>query len=185
MPRGNKDDGGGGGGGGGGDAASGGEHHVCCSRRGCEKEGKKRCGGCKQVKKTGSNAWISHGSSCALVEECVKTYTSMATHSSHCRATPAPFCHPPFFARAQVWYCTVECQKAHWKEGGHKKECKALQDANAGASGGARGTQAQPQAPPQVNPSLQQQRGALPPQRLAPLTSPRRVALTATRASSV
>ena len=22
-------------------------------------------------------------------------------------------------------YCSAECQKAHWKEGGHKKQCKA------------------------------------------------------------
>jgi len=27
---------------------------------------------------------------------------------------------------AQVWYCSAECQKAHWKEGGHKNRCKAL-----------------------------------------------------------
>jgi tetratricopeptide (TPR) repeat protein len=26
-----------------------------------------------------------------------------------------------------VWYCSVECQKTHWKDGGHKQECKALQ----------------------------------------------------------
>jgi hypothetical protein len=26
-----------------------------------------------------------------------------------------------------VSYCSAECQKAHWKEGGHKKQCKALQ----------------------------------------------------------
>jgi hypothetical protein len=41
--------------------------------------------------------------------------------------TPAP---PPCVfcvARAQVWYCSVECQKTHWTEGGHKKQCKALQ----------------------------------------------------------
>jgi tetratricopeptide (TPR) repeat protein len=31
------------------------------------------------------------------------------------------------FARAQVIYCTEDCQRAHWKEGGHKKACKALQ----------------------------------------------------------
>jgi hypothetical protein len=30
-------------------------------------------------------------------------------------------------ARSQAWYCSVECQKVHWKEGGHKKVCKATQ----------------------------------------------------------
>jgi hypothetical protein len=27
----------------------------------------------------------------------------------------------------QVAFCSAECRKTHWKEGGHKKECKALQ----------------------------------------------------------
>jgi len=35
--------------GGAGDAACSGEQFVCCARRGCGKDGKKRCGGCKQV----------------------------------------------------------------------------------------------------------------------------------------
>jgi hypothetical protein len=30
-------------------------------------------------------------------------------------------------SRLQVLYCSAECQKAHWKGGGHKKVCKALQ----------------------------------------------------------
>jgi hypothetical protein len=38
-------------------------------------------------------------------------------------------CHHRLCAFAQVWYCSVECQKTHWKEGGHKKQCKALQAA--------------------------------------------------------
>jgi hypothetical protein len=37
-------------------------------------------------------------------------------------------------ARAQVWYCSAECQKKHWKEGGHKKQCKALQPSVGTAS---------------------------------------------------
>ena len=24
------------------------------------------------------------------------------------------------------WYCSKECQKLHWKRGGHKQECQAL-----------------------------------------------------------
>ena len=40
-----------------------------------------------------------------------------------------------------MWYCSVECQKVHWAEGGHKKQCKALQ-AGLSASGSARGTDA-------------------------------------------
>jgi hypothetical protein len=28
-----------------------------------------------------------------------------------------------------VCYCSVECQKVHWKEGGHKQECKTLHEA--------------------------------------------------------
>jgi hypothetical protein len=35
--------------GGAGDAACSGEQFVRCARRGCGKDGKKRCGGCKQV----------------------------------------------------------------------------------------------------------------------------------------
>jgi hypothetical protein len=30
---------------------------------------------------------------------------------------------------SQVWYCSSECQKAHWTDGGHKKGCKAFQAA--------------------------------------------------------
>ena len=30
-------------------------------------------------------------------------------------------------AHVQVWYCSAECQKTHWKAGGHKKQCKAVQ----------------------------------------------------------
>jgi hypothetical protein len=38
-------------------------------------------------------------------------------------------------AYTQVWYCSVDCQKAHWKEeGGHKKQCKALQQAGGDAT---------------------------------------------------
>jgi hypothetical protein len=36
----------------GGDAAGGrrdGKQHVCCARSGCDEDGQKRCGGCKQV----------------------------------------------------------------------------------------------------------------------------------------
>jgi hypothetical protein len=29
----------------------------------------------------------------------------------------------------QVSYCSTECQKTHWKEGGHKKQCNALMTA--------------------------------------------------------
>jgi hypothetical protein len=51
---------------------------------------------------------------------------------------------PSSFARAQVWYCSIECQKLHWKEGGHKKQCKkALQgSANSQAPGAAAGADA-------------------------------------------
>jgi hypothetical protein len=37
------------GGGGARDAARSGQQFVCCARRGCRKEGKKRCGACNQV----------------------------------------------------------------------------------------------------------------------------------------
>jgi hypothetical protein len=50
----------------------------------------------------------------------------MSCQCSHCPCTPTP---PPPPARSQVWYCSVECQKAHWKQGGHKQECKALHEA--------------------------------------------------------
>jgi hypothetical protein len=103
MPRGNKDDGGGGGGGGGGDAASGGEHHVCCARRGCEREGKKRCGGCKQVKL----AWIIV---CALVEECVKPTSTQHGHTQLTLSCNSRTVLPPSFFRASagaVLHCRV------------------------------------------------------------------------------
>jgi tetratricopeptide (TPR) repeat protein len=53
-------------------------------------------------------------------------------------------------AFAQVWYCSVECQKTHWKEGGHKKQCKALQgsaSSHAGAAEGADATMSSTRAP--------------------------------------
>ena len=31
----------------------------------------------------------------------------------------------------QAWYCSPECQKAHWKGGGHKIFCKGMNVANA------------------------------------------------------
>jgi hypothetical protein len=30
--------------------------------------------------------------------------------------------------RLQVSYCSDECQKVHWAVGGHKKQCKPLQN---------------------------------------------------------
>jgi hypothetical protein len=64
-------------------------------------------------------------------------------HLPHCRTADAftPTSPPCVFcvARAQVWYCSVECQKTHWTEGGHKKQCKALQavmNAEVGLHGG-------------------------------------------------
>jgi pentatricopeptide repeat protein len=39
-----------------------------------------------------------------------------------------------------VWYCSVECQKAHWKHGGHKQECKALHEAIGAGDGHGSGT---------------------------------------------
>jgi endonuclease I len=45
--------------GGAGDAARSGKQFVCCARRGCGKDGKKRCGGCKQV-----NTDLHHLTSC-------------------------------------------------------------------------------------------------------------------------
>jgi hypothetical protein len=66
---------------------------------------------------------------------CVPTYG----RSRKSLRGPSLFAHPfrtcssllssPHLSRArlQVWYCSVECQKVHWKEGGHKKVCKATQ----------------------------------------------------------
>jgi hypothetical protein len=54
-------------------------------------------------------------------------------HQSHTARTPSPLAlslmnhaRAPCARVAQVAYCSAECQKAHWKEGGHKKQCKAL-----------------------------------------------------------
>jgi hypothetical protein len=50
-----------------------------------------------------------------------------------------------------VWYCSVECQKVHWKEGGHKQVCKALHEAigagDAHGSGTRSSTASGPIAP--------------------------------------
>ena len=32
-----------------------------------------------------------------------------------------------------MWYCSTECQRAHWTDGGHKKQCKLLQATTAKA----------------------------------------------------
>jgi hypothetical protein len=54
-----------------------------------------------------------------------------------CSTATATFC-----AFAQVLYCSVECQKTHWKEGGHKKQCKALQGCATSQAGAAAGADA-------------------------------------------
>ena len=41
-----------------------------------------------------------------------------------------PHMHSQIIARdVQAWYCSADCQRVHWKEGGHKKSCKELQQA--------------------------------------------------------
>jgi hypothetical protein len=50
----------------------------------------------------------------------------------------------------QVSYCSVECQKTHWKEGGHKKVCKAasaVADAGSGATPARCSTGSAPRPP--------------------------------------
>jgi hypothetical protein len=54
-------------------------------------------------------------------------------HAAVTARTPSPLAlslmnhaRAPCARVAQVAYCSAECQKAHWKEGGHKKQCKAL-----------------------------------------------------------
>jgi hypothetical protein len=56
-------------------------------------------------------------------------------HSS-CSTVRRPILCALLLKLVQVWYCSVECQKTHWKEGGHKKVCKAA-SAVAGAGSGA------------------------------------------------
>jgi hypothetical protein len=51
----------------------------------------------------------------------------MATAESTVWGVPS---HAFTIARGvQVWYCSADCQRVHWKEGGHKKSCKELQQA--------------------------------------------------------
>jgi hypothetical protein len=65
-----------------------------------------------------------------------RTHTKTQLISSHLCTPQGTSCHD-FDALhgylvcvfAQVWYCSVECQKTHWKVGGHKKQCKVLQAA--------------------------------------------------------
>jgi hypothetical protein len=39
-----------------------------------------------------------------------------------------------------VSYCSPECQRRHWKEGGHKQQCPQLAAARGGSSGGGSGS---------------------------------------------
>jgi hypothetical protein len=56
--------------------------------------------------------------------------------ASSCSTARRPILCALLLKLVQVWYCSVECQKTHWKEGGHKKVCKAA-SAVAGAGSGA------------------------------------------------
>jgi hypothetical protein len=79
---------GGGGGGGAGDAARSGKRFVCCARRGCGKDGRKRCGGCKQVS-TGCNIAPQ---SYREEEECGASCIALAQLTLSCTPTlPPPF----------------------------------------------------------------------------------------------
>jgi hypothetical protein len=57
------------------------------------------------------------------------------TRAHHSSCSPPPSC-ALLLELVQVWYCSVVCQKTHWKGGGHKKVCKAA-SAVAGAGSGA------------------------------------------------
>ena len=52
------------------------------------------------------------------------------TSSSHCSACGKPKSKYQKLRKCSgchaVQYCNTECQKKHWKIGGHKKECKKL-----------------------------------------------------------
>ena len=45
--------------------------------------------------------------------------------------------HRPCSKCGITYYCSVICQKHHWKEGGHKKHCVAKEERSASASGAA------------------------------------------------
>jgi len=111
---------------------------VCCARHDCGKDGKKRCGACKQV-----GAKLV----CAVSEIHEKyVFTLVRAHIPWVLAPHTVdaliHCRPLLVReRSQVWYCSVECQKMDWKEGGLKQECKALQAATARVGAGATGTQ--------------------------------------------
>jgi len=84
----------GGRGGGAGDAAHSGKQFVCCARRGCGKDGKKRCGGCKQV----STDCTAPHTSCEIRVQEAMPLAQLAQLTLSCTPTPAP----PFCASAGV-----------------------------------------------------------------------------------
>ena len=45
--------------------------------------------------------------------------------------------HRPCSKCGITYYCSVICQKHHWKEGGHKKHCVAKEERSASASAAA------------------------------------------------
>jgi hypothetical protein len=62
---------------------------------------------------------------------------------------PGVSAHKPCSRCRVTYYCSVKCQKKHWKEGGHKQHCVAVADRSvakavaaakgAGCSGSSKG----------------------------------------------
>ena len=65
-----------------------------------------------------------------LLKTSEKIERTTTTSSSHCSACGKPKSKNQKLRKCSgcyaVKYCSTECQKKHWKIGGHKKECKEL-----------------------------------------------------------
>ena len=47
--------------------------------------------------------------------------------------------HRPCSRCKIAFYCSVECQRKHWKEGGHKRHCVPMAEQSSGGGGGGGG----------------------------------------------
>ena len=67
--------------------------------------------------------------------------TSIITDCANCGAPEGKVygvtVHRPCSKCKITYYCSVICQKHHWKEGGHKKHCVAKEERSASASAAA------------------------------------------------
>jgi hypothetical protein len=157
-----------------GDAARSGKQFVCCARRGCGKDGNKRCGGCKQVNTV---APPPHRVKFARKkEECGASIVTAHT-------VRAPPHRRPLLRERR---CGTALSSVRRRTGNTVATSRSARHfmRRLALEMGMDPERAAHLAFSRADPPLPPQRGPLPPPRLALLTTPRPTHLTAVRASS-